>query len=70
MASATAAGRGRAQANDGPYRADWATLVKYQAAAWYKDAKFGIFIHWGVYSVPAAEASGIRAICTIPKSVA
>ena len=20
---------------------------------WYKDAKFGIFIHWGVYSVPA-----------------
>jgi alpha-L-fucosidase len=43
------------QANDGPYRPDWATLVKYQAPEWYKDAKFGIFIHWGVYSVPAAE---------------
>src|SRR6266567_4235371 len=43
------------QANDGPYRADWATLIKYQQPQWYKDAKFGIFIHWGVYSVPAAE---------------
>ena len=40
---------------DGPYRPDWATLMKYQQPQWYKDAKFGIFIHWGVYSVPAAE---------------
>ena len=31
------------------------TLIKYQQPQWYKDAKFGIFIHWGVYSVPAAE---------------
>ncbi|MFZ0743436.1 MAG: alpha-L-fucosidase [Terracidiphilus sp.] len=44
------------QENDGPYRADWATLIKYQQPQWYKDAKFGIFIHWGVYSVPAAES--------------
>ena len=43
------------QANDGPYRPDWATLMKYRQPQWYKDAKFGIFIHWGVYSVPAAE---------------
>lgn len=43
------------QENDGPYRADWASLEKYQQPQWYKDAKFGIFIHWGVYSVPAAE---------------
>jgi len=43
------------QETDGPYRADWATLMKYQQPQWYKDAKFGIFIHWGVYSVPAAE---------------
>jgi alpha-L-fucosidase len=43
------------QANDGPYRPDWATLMNYQQPQWYKDAKFGIFIHWGVYSVPAAE---------------
>jgi alpha-L-fucosidase len=43
------------QAHDGPYRPDWATLMKYEQPQWYKDAKFGIFIHWGVYSVAAAE---------------
>jgi alpha-L-fucosidase len=43
------------QANDGPFRPDWASLNKYQQPQWYKNAKFGIFIHWGVYSVPAAE---------------
>ncbi len=41
------------RANDGPYRADWQSLQKYQEPEWYKDAKFGIFIHWGIYSVPA-----------------
>src|SRR6266849_4889922 len=40
-------------ANDGPYRADWQSLQKYEVPDWYKDAKFGIFIHWIVYSVPA-----------------
>jgi len=40
-------------ANDGPYRADWQSLQRYEVPDWYKDAKFGIFIHWGVYSVPA-----------------
>ena len=44
------------QANDGPYRPDWGSLMKYQQPQWYKDAKFGIFIHWGVYSVAAAES--------------
>jgi alpha-L-fucosidase len=39
--------------HDGPYRADYESLDKYEAPEWYKDAKFGIFIHWGVYSVPA-----------------
>ena len=40
-------------AREGPYRADWQSLQKYEVPDWYKDAKFGIFIHWGVYSVPA-----------------
>jgi alpha-L-fucosidase len=44
------------QANDGPFRPDWASLRNYQIPQWYKDAKFGIFIHWGVYSVPGAES--------------
>jgi len=37
----------------GPFRPDWESLQKYEVPEWYKDAKFGIFIHWGVYSVPA-----------------
>jgi alpha-L-fucosidase len=36
---------------EGPYQADWETLRKYQLPQWYKDAKFGIFIHWGALSV-------------------
>jgi len=37
----------------GPFRPDWQSLQTYDVPEWYKDAKFGIFIHWGVYSVPA-----------------
>lgn len=39
--------------HQGPFRPDWESLEKYEAPDWYRDAKFGIFIHWGVYSVPA-----------------
>lgn len=37
----------------GPYAASWDSLEKYEIPKWYEDAKFGIFIHWGAYSVPA-----------------
>jgi alpha-L-fucosidase len=37
----------------GPFSADWDSLGGYRVPQWYRDAKFGIFIHWGVYSVPA-----------------
>jgi alpha-L-fucosidase len=37
----------------GPFADTWPSLQQYQVPAWYQDAKFGIFIHWGVYSVPA-----------------
>jgi alpha-L-fucosidase len=39
--------------SDGPFRPDWASLQNYQTPQWYADAKFGIFVHWGVYAVPA-----------------
>jgi alpha-L-fucosidase len=26
--------------------------------AWFREARFGLFIHWGVYSVPAGEWDG------------
>lgn len=35
------------------FQPTWESLKKYQCPEWFKDAKFGIFIHWGVYSVPA-----------------
>lgn len=28
--------------------------------AWFKDAKFGLFIHWGLYSIPAGDWDGKR----------
>ena len=42
------------QAHDGPYRPDWETLRNHEIPQWFKDAKFGIFIGWGVYAVPGA----------------
>ncbi len=28
------------------------SLLNYQCPDWFRDAKFGIYLHWGVYSVP------------------
>lgn len=36
----------------GPYSATWKSLSRHMTPQWYQDAKFGIFIHWGVFSVP------------------
>ncbi len=35
------------------FQPTWESLKKYECPEWFRDAKFGIFIHWGVYSVPA-----------------
>lgn len=37
----------------GPYRDEWESLCTYGLPEWYCKSKLGIFIHWGVYSVPA-----------------
>ena len=39
--------------NSGRYKADWSSLSGHKIPEWYKKAKLGIFIHWGIYSVPA-----------------
>ena len=39
----------------GPYTDTWASLMAHETPRWFQDAKFGIFIHWGVYSVPAFD---------------
>ena len=39
---------------EGPYKPDWKDLERHAAAPeWFRDAKFGIYWHWGVYAVPA-----------------
>jgi alpha-L-fucosidase len=40
------------------YTPDWESLDSRPTPEWWLDAKFGIFIHWGVYSVPAFTAKG------------
>jgi alpha-L-fucosidase len=40
------------------YRATDASLGGHESPYWFDDAKFGIFIHWGIYSVPAWSPPG------------
>ena len=35
------------------YEANWESLDSRPVPQWWTEAKFGIFIHWGLYSVPA-----------------
>ena len=35
------------------YRDTWESIKEHKVPEWYEDSKFGIFIHWGIYSVPA-----------------
>ena len=41
------------------YKPEWASLDKRPVPQWFEDYKFGIFIHWGVYSVPSYAAAGV-----------
>ncbi len=40
------------------YQPNWESLDKRPTPQWFKDSKFGIFIHWGVYSVPGWSTKG------------
>lgn len=41
-----------------PYQPNWQSLDSRPTPQWFKDAKFGIFIHWGVYAVPGWSSKG------------
>ena len=43
------------------FKASWESLDKRPTPQWWVDAKFGIFIHWGLYSVPAWSPRGTYA---------
>lgn len=54
ISACSVTGQKKEGVNDVPvYTADWESIKKYETPTWFKDAKLGIFIHWGVYSVPA-----------------
>jgi alpha-L-fucosidase len=40
------------------YQPTWESIDSRPVPGWFEDAKFGIFIHWGVYSVPAWGPKG------------
>lgn len=41
------------QQSDKTYQPVWTDLKEHKSPQWFNDAKFGIFVHWGLYSVPA-----------------
>jgi alpha-L-fucosidase len=41
-----------------PFQPNWRSLREHATPQWLKDAKFGIYTHWGVYSVPACGRNG------------
>jgi len=47
------------QTADSPDPCTGETVAQRDArVAWWREARFGMFIHWGVYSVPAGRANG------------
>ncbi|MGJ8739238.1 alpha-L-fucosidase, partial [Zobellia laminariae] len=43
-----------AQETAATYEANWESIKEhYKDPEWFNDSKFGIFIHWGAYAVPA-----------------
>src|SRR3954453_13452707 len=38
----------------GPFEPTWDSVkTNYKTPPWFADAKFGVMMHWGIYSVPA-----------------
>lgn len=57
---AWAAARAQTPGANTRYEPNWNSLDQRPIPSWYTDAKFGIFIHWGVYSVPAYAAVNVK----------
>lgn len=44
--------------NKTPYETTWESLSKHQTPEWFRDAKFGIYTHWGPNTEADKDASG------------
>lgn len=49
----------------GPFQDNWESLSAFKMPQWYQEGRFGLFIHWGVYSVPATESEWYPRLCYI-----
>ena len=49
------------KAQEKVYQPTWESLDSRPVPSWFGNAKFGIFIHWGLYSVPAWSPKGTYA---------
>jgi alpha-L-fucosidase len=54
----TAAVLSALSAQEAKYQPTWESIDSRATPAWFDEAKFGVFIHWGVYSVPAWGPKG------------
>ncbi len=50
------------QAPPPPSAAASSDAAKEQRLAWFREAKYGLFIHWGLYAIPAGEWNGQRSL--------
>ncbi len=60
LIGAAAAALPQLTAQTNRYQPTWDSLDRRANPSWYSEAKFGIFIHWGVYSVPSYAAVGVK----------
>ncbi len=51
------------------YIPEKSSLKQHQVPDWFHDTKFGIFIHWGLYSVPAFAITGIDLIESMKRGI-
>jgi len=52
LAPAALAQRSNALGDANTYKPTWKSLEEHEVPVWYEDAKLGIFIHRGLYSLP------------------
>lgn len=52
VAAMALAAAGACAAAEGPFKPEMESLKQYQCPEWFRDAKFGIWAHWGPQSVP------------------
>jgi alpha-L-fucosidase len=51
------------------YKPTKESIKKHQVPDWFHDAKFGIFINWGIYSVPAFAVTGVDLVGSMKKGI-